>query len=146
MVNESFRKIKVPRIRYSSEEEFATLAPFDESATIGVIVYPVKGKEKSFDVWVMKDYWDEGSWVKQYTCEPVEAIYKLVGFYGSKLFLWSSCNDGLGWLTSITQLVHHGTTFVPIGYTFSTGMFEMEGERWHPIWCWNLCWRWLKAA
>ncbi|TKY49576.1 F-box protein CPR30 [Spatholobus suberectus] len=97
MVNESFRKIKVPRIRYSSEEEFATLAPFDESATIGIVVYPVRGKEKSFDVWVMKDYWDEGSWVKQYTSEPVEAIYKVVGFYGSNQFLWSSCNDGLVW-------------------------------------------------
>nr|KYP39322.1 F-box protein At4g12560 family [Cajanus cajan] len=97
MVNESFRKIKVPRIRCSPKEEFATLAPFDESATIGVIVYPVRGKEKSFDVWVMKDYWDEGSWVKQYSVEPVEAIHKLVGFYGNNQFLWSSFNDGLVW-------------------------------------------------
>ncbi|KAK4744308.1 hypothetical protein SAY87_010620 [Trapa incisa] len=29
-------------------------------------------------------------------------------------------------LTAITQLVHHGMLFVPIGYTFGTGMFEME--------------------
>ncbi|KAK4254014.1 hypothetical protein QN277_009450 [Acacia crassicarpa] len=29
-------------------------------------------------------------------------------------------------LTSITQLVHHGMIFVPIGYTFGEGMFEME--------------------
>ncbi|KAK7412242.1 hypothetical protein VNO78_03693 [Psophocarpus tetragonolobus] len=29
-------------------------------------------------------------------------------------------------LTSITQLVHHGMIFVPIGYTFGGGMFEME--------------------
>ncbi|CAL0300856.1 unnamed protein product [Lupinus luteus] len=29
-------------------------------------------------------------------------------------------------LTSITQLVHHGLIFVPIGYTFGAGMFEME--------------------
>ncbi|XP_028792287.1 NAD(P)H dehydrogenase (quinone) FQR1-like [Neltuma alba] len=29
-------------------------------------------------------------------------------------------------LTSITQLVHHGMMFVPIGYTFGGGMFEME--------------------
>ncbi|TKY58878.1 F-box/kelch-repeat protein [Spatholobus suberectus] len=90
-------KIKVPRIRYSSEEEFATLFPFDESATIGVIVYPVRGKEKSFDMWVMKDYWDEGSWVKQYTVEAIEEIYKPVGFYGSNQYLWSSFNDGLVW-------------------------------------------------
>ena len=31
-----------------------------------------------------------------------------------------------GRLTAITQLVHHGMVFVPIGYTFGAGMFEME--------------------
>ncbi|KAF3772987.1 putative NAD(P)H dehydrogenase [Nymphaea thermarum] len=29
-------------------------------------------------------------------------------------------------LTAITQLVHHGMLYVPIGYTFGAGMFEME--------------------
>ncbi|XP_072951122.1 probable NAD(P)H dehydrogenase (quinone) FQR1-like 1 [Typha angustifolia] len=29
-------------------------------------------------------------------------------------------------LTAITQLVHHGMVFVPIGYTFGAGMFEMD--------------------
>ncbi|GAB2229952.1 hypothetical protein Droror1_Dr00014208 [Drosera rotundifolia] len=29
-------------------------------------------------------------------------------------------------LTAITQLVHHGMIFVPIGYTFGAGMFETE--------------------
>ncbi|KGN49166.1 NAD(P)H dehydrogenase (quinone) FQR1 [Cucumis sativus] len=29
-------------------------------------------------------------------------------------------------LTAITQLVHHGMLFVPIGYSFGAGMFEME--------------------
>ncbi|KAH7282625.1 hypothetical protein KP509_35G040600 [Ceratopteris richardii] len=29
-------------------------------------------------------------------------------------------------LTAITQLTHHGMIFVPIGYTFGGGMFEME--------------------
>jgi len=29
-------------------------------------------------------------------------------------------------LTAITQLVHHGLIYVPIGYTFGAGMFEME--------------------
>lgn len=32
-------------------------------------------------------------------------------------------------LTSITQLVHHGLIFVPIGYTFGAGMFEMENVK-----------------
>ncbi|KAI4304304.1 hypothetical protein MLD38_039835 [Melastoma candidum] len=29
-------------------------------------------------------------------------------------------------LTAITQLAHHGIIFVPIGYTFGAGMFELE--------------------
>ncbi|KAG4960557.1 hypothetical protein JHK85_037990 [Glycine max] len=29
-------------------------------------------------------------------------------------------------LTSVTQLVHHGMIFVPVGYTFGDGMYEME--------------------
>jgi len=29
-------------------------------------------------------------------------------------------------LTTITQLTHHGMIFVPVGYTFGAGMFEME--------------------
>jgi NAD(P)H dehydrogenase (quinone) len=29
-------------------------------------------------------------------------------------------------LTAITQLTHHGMIFVPIGYTFGAGMFEMN--------------------
>ncbi|KAF7828823.1 putative NAD(P)H dehydrogenase (quinone) FQR1-like 2 [Senna tora] len=31
--------------------------------------------------------------------------------------------------TAITQLVHHGMLFVPIGYTFGTGMFNMDSIR-----------------
>ncbi|MED6167503.1 hypothetical protein PIB30_003475 [Stylosanthes scabra] len=32
-------------------------------------------------------------------------------------------------LTAITQLVHHGMIFVPIGYTFGAGMFDMENVK-----------------
>ncbi|CAJ1933466.1 unnamed protein product [Sphenostylis stenocarpa] len=31
--------------------------------------------------------------------------------------------------TAITQLVHHGMLYVPIGYTFGAGMFEMDSIR-----------------
>ncbi|RDY11176.1 F-box protein CPR30, partial [Mucuna pruriens] len=95
MVNEVFRKIKVPKVRDSSEEEFATLAPFNESASIGVIVYPVRGNEKRFDVWVMRDYWDEGSWIKQCSVGPLEVIEKFVGFVGGNQFLCKDSNEGL---------------------------------------------------
>ncbi|KAJ1399558.1 F-box-like domain superfamily [Sesbania bispinosa] len=94
MVNEVFRKIKVPRIRDSKEEAFATLAPFDESSTIGVIVYPVRGNVKQFDVWVMKDYWAEDSWIKRYTFGPIEVIDKF-GFIGSNQFIWKDTEEGL---------------------------------------------------
>ncbi|KAK8946865.1 hypothetical protein KSP39_PZI007010 [Platanthera zijinensis] len=32
-------------------------------------------------------------------------------------------------LTAITQLAHHGMVFVPVGYTFGAGMFDMEELR-----------------
>ncbi|KAF2584836.1 hypothetical protein F2Q70_00033833 [Brassica cretica] len=32
-------------------------------------------------------------------------------------------------LIAITQLVHHGMLFVPIGYTFGAGMFKMDSIR-----------------
>lgn len=31
--------------------------------------------------------------------------------------------------TAITQLAHHGMLYVPIGYTFGAGMFQMDSLR-----------------
>ncbi|XP_058741156.1 F-box protein At5g49610-like [Vicia villosa] len=97
MVDETFRKIKVPKIEYScfSGECYKTLAPFNESNTIGVIVYPIRGigVDKCFDVWVMKNYCDEESWIKLYSAGPVPMDSKFVGFYGINGFLWKD-NDG----------------------------------------------------
>ena len=31
--------------------------------------------------------------------------------------------------TAITQLAHHGMIYVPIGYTFGAGMFELDSVR-----------------
>ncbi|KAM0876223.1 hypothetical protein ACQ4PT_036315 [Festuca glaucescens] len=45
------------------------------------------------------------------------------------LFFSTGCQGGgqeTTALTAITQLVHHGMTYVPVGYTFGAGMFEME--------------------
>ncbi|ERN06466.1 NAD(P)H dehydrogenase (quinone) FQR1 [Amborella trichopoda] len=43
---------------------------------------------------------------------------------------WSTGYHGGGQentaLTAITQLAHHGIMFVPLGYTFGSGMFEMD--------------------
>ncbi|CAH1444473.1 unnamed protein product [Lactuca virosa] len=48
------------------------------------------------------------------------------------IFYSSGCQGGgqeTTPLTAITQLVHHGMIFVPIGYTFGAGMFEMENVK-----------------
>lgn len=39
-----------------------------------------------------------------------------------------TCGVCCSW-TAITQLVHHGMLFVPIGYTFGAGMFKMDSIR-----------------
>ncbi|KAK2447137.1 NAD(P)H dehydrogenase (quinone) fqr1 [Trifolium repens] len=45
-------------------------------------------------------------------------------------FFFATASQGSGQeevaFTSIPQLVHHGMLYVPIGYTFGAGMFEME--------------------
>jgi F-box interacting protein len=96
MVNEVFRKIKVPRICESSNETFSTLVPFEESCTIGVII---RGNvKKHFDVWMMKDYWNEESWIKQYSIGPIELVidHRFMRVIGSNSFLWKcSDDDGL---------------------------------------------------
>ena len=47
-------------------------------------------------------------------------ISEFVELVGSNVILTTlaSCK-----LTAITQLVHHGMLYVPIGYTFGAGMF-----------------------
>jgi len=71
------------------------LVPFNESDTIGLIVYSRGLLDKFFDVWVMKDYCAEESWIKQYSVGSVPVIYKLVGFCGSNQFLWKDRNKRL---------------------------------------------------
>ncbi|XP_024464553.2 probable NAD(P)H dehydrogenase (quinone) FQR1-like 2 [Populus trichocarpa] len=41
---------------------------------------------------------------------------------------WKYPSDQMA-LTVITQLVHHGMVFVPIGHTFGAGMFRMDSIR-----------------
>uniref|UniRef100_A0A251T6D3 Putative amine oxidase n=1 Tax=Helianthus annuus TaxID=4232 RepID=A0A251T6D3_HELAN len=45
-------------------------------------------------------------------------IFWSTGFHGG--------GQELTTLTAITQLAHHGTLFVPLGYTFGSGMFEID--------------------
>ncbi|XP_058763051.1 F-box protein CPR1-like [Vicia villosa] len=70
MVDETFRKIKVPKIE-------------------GI------GIDKCFDVWMMKNYWDAESWIKLYSAGPVPMVSKFVGFYGINGFLWKDNDERL---------------------------------------------------
>ncbi|GAB4831061.1 hypothetical protein Ancab_005073 [Ancistrocladus abbreviatus] len=48
------------------------------------------------------------------------------------LFYATACQGGgqeTTPLTAVTQLAHHGMIFVPVGYTFGAGMYEMEKVR-----------------
>ncbi|XP_014503643.1 probable NAD(P)H dehydrogenase (quinone) FQR1-like 3 [Vigna radiata var. radiata] len=59
-----------------------------------------------------------GLWASQALAGKPAGIFWSTGFYGG--------GQELSALTAITQLAHHGMLFVPLGYTFGRGMFEMD--------------------
>ncbi|KAG4155503.1 hypothetical protein ERO13_D03G116900v2 [Gossypium hirsutum] len=57
-------------------------------------------------------------WERQALAGKPAGIFWSTGFHGG--------GQELTALTAITQLAHHGMIFVPLGYTFGSGMFEMN--------------------
>ncbi|XP_052483462.1 probable NAD(P)H dehydrogenase (quinone) FQR1-like 3 isoform X3 [Gossypium raimondii] len=57
-------------------------------------------------------------WEHQALAGKPAGIFWSTGFHGG--------GQELTALTAITQLAHHGMIFVPLGYTFGSGMFEMN--------------------
>ncbi|XP_051120887.1 probable NAD(P)H dehydrogenase (quinone) FQR1-like 3 isoform X2 [Andrographis paniculata] len=57
-------------------------------------------------------------WATQALAGKPAGIFWSTGFHGG--------GQELTALTAVTQLAHHGMIFVPMGYTFGSGMFEME--------------------
>ncbi|KAL3616202.1 hypothetical protein CASFOL_039592 [Castilleja foliolosa] len=57
-------------------------------------------------------------WATQALAGKPAGIFWSTGFHGG--------GQELTALTAITQLAHHGMIYVPVGYTFGSGMFEME--------------------
>ncbi|OIW04359.1 hypothetical protein TanjilG_32551 [Lupinus angustifolius] len=57
-------------------------------------------------------------WASQALAGKPAGIFWSTGFHGG--------GQELSALTAITQLAHHGMLFVPLGYTFGSGMFEMN--------------------
>ncbi|KAM6578199.1 hypothetical protein CsatB_030036 [Cannabis sativa] len=57
-------------------------------------------------------------WEKQALAGKPAGLFWSTGFHGG--------GQELTALTAVTQLAHHGMIYVPIGYTFGSGMFEMN--------------------
>ncbi|OMO90468.1 NADPH-dependent FMN reductase [Corchorus olitorius] len=57
-------------------------------------------------------------WADQALAGKPAGIFWSTGFHGG--------GQELTALTAVTQLAHHGMIFVPLGYTFGSGMFEMN--------------------
>lgn len=57
-------------------------------------------------------------WVRQALAGKPAGIFWSTGFHGG--------GQELTALTAVTQLAHHGMLFVPLGYTFGDGMYEMN--------------------
>lgn len=57
-------------------------------------------------------------WEKQALAGKPAGIFWSTGFHGG--------GQELTALTAVTQLAYHGMIFVPLGYTFGSGMFEMK--------------------
>lgn len=57
-------------------------------------------------------------WTTQALAGKPAGIFWSTGFHGG--------GQELTALTAVTQLAHHGMIFVPLGYTFGSGMFEMN--------------------
>ncbi|KAK3442021.1 probable NAD(P)H dehydrogenase (quinone) FQR1-like 3 [Eucalyptus grandis] len=57
-------------------------------------------------------------WKTQALAGKPAGIFWSTGFHGG--------GQELTALTAVTQLAHHGMIYVPLGYTFGTGMFEMN--------------------
>ncbi|KAM7260474.1 hypothetical protein ACFE04_016215 [Oxalis oulophora] len=57
-------------------------------------------------------------WATQALAGKPAGIFWSTGFHGG--------GQELTALTAVTQLAHHGMIFVPLGYTFGKGMFEMN--------------------
>ncbi|XP_059626502.1 probable NAD(P)H dehydrogenase (quinone) FQR1-like 3 isoform X2 [Cornus florida] len=57
-------------------------------------------------------------WETQALAGKPAGIFWSTGFHGG--------GQELTALTAVTQLAHHGMIYVPLGYTFGSGMFEMN--------------------
>lgn len=106
MQNETFQTFRMPNVRSSTQDYVGTVAKFKES--LAVIVYPRRGTEKSFDLWVMEDYGNEGSWTKHFIIGPIVGANRPLGFLEEKhLFLLEDNNGRMVFYDLLTEETMH---------------------------------------
>ncbi|XP_017983735.1 PREDICTED: F-box protein At3g07870 [Theobroma cacao] len=87
MANENFSTLPLPTFGGSLAQYYLQLLDFNGS--LGAIVYPREGTEKSIDLWVMN-----GSWTRQFSIESVSGVERPLGFWkNGELFLESSNHE-----------------------------------------------------
>ena len=90
-----------------AQETSAVLPPFDGHSTIALVVFPKMGTKKCFHFWMLKDYYDEWSWSKQFTIGPIAGIEKPVGFWGRDQVLFEDSDEELVIYDTTTWIVKH---------------------------------------
>ncbi|XP_039005110.1 F-box/kelch-repeat protein At3g23880-like [Hibiscus syriacus] len=87
MVDEKFSTLPMPEFDVPLTQYYWELLEFN--GLLGAIVYPIKGSEKSFDLWVMN-----GCWSKQFSIESVRGVERPLWFWkNGELFLASSDHE-----------------------------------------------------
>ncbi|KAI9109066.1 hypothetical protein K1719_020021 [Acacia pycnantha] len=106
MQNEKFRTFRLPNVRSSAQEYDGTVAKFRES--LAVIIYPRRGAEKCFDLWVMEAYSNEASWTKHSVIGPIVGARRPLGFLEEKnLFVVENNNDRMVFYDLQTEEITH---------------------------------------
>lgn len=108
MLNETFRTFRLPKVRPSPRDYAGTVAKFRES--LAVIVYPRRGTEKCFDLWVMEDYGNEGSWTKHSIIGPIIGANRPLGFLEEKNLFLLEDSDGrmVFYGLQTEEIIHNG--------------------------------------
>ncbi|GMJ08493.1 hypothetical protein like AT3G06240 [Hibiscus trionum] len=99
MVNEKFSTIPLPEFG-----RFFVGQVLEFKGLLGVIVYPLLGTDKSFDLWVMN-----GSWTKQFSIESVSGVKRPLRFWkNGELFLETPDHELVLFDPSKRELKHLG--------------------------------------
>lgn len=105
MHHETFRTIRLPNLRSSTQEFAGTVTKFKES--LAVIVYPRRGTQKCFELWVMEDYGNEGSWTKHSIIGPIVGAKRPLGFWKNDLFMLEDNNGRMVFYDLQTEEIKH---------------------------------------